>query len=152
MKIDNEYTFSGSQAKVWELLQDPEVLAKAMPGTERLERVNDTRYEGSIRVGVGPVSGIFSLQIELMDMNPTESYAMDISAKGTTGFVNGKAHIKLMDQGGQSTKMKYGAELQIGGKLAIVGQRLLDTVGKTMIRQGLESLNRELQDRLSADG
>lgn len=150
MNIDNEYTFSGPRGRVWDLLQDPEVLAKAMPGTERLEKISDTRYEGNIRVGVGPVSGTFLLSIELKDINPKESYAMDITAKGATGFVNGKAEVILADQGDQATTMQYHATLQIGGKLAIVGQRLLDTVGKTMIKQGLESLNKELEKRLSS--
>ena len=145
MKIENEFLFQGNREKVWEALMDPKLLAKAIPGTESLEQIGEDEYSGLLRVGIGPVSGKFTIQIKLTDKTHPESFKMQISAKGIPGFVNGLANIELTEESENSTLMKYTAELSIGGKIAIVGQRLLDSVGKSMTKQGLEALNKELQ-------
>lgn len=151
MKIESEYLFNGSRDKVWELLLDPAVMAIALPGTESLEKTSEDEYNGLMRVGVGPVNGKFSVQIILTDKIEPESFTMNISAKGAPGFVKGIADVELSEDAENETVMKYSADLNIGGKIAIVGQRLLDTVGRSMTNQGLDSLNRELQKKLSEE-
>jgi len=151
MKIEGEFTFQGARERVWELLQDPEVLAQTLPGTEKLEKTAEDQYESAMRVQVGPVNGVFSCKVALKDKQPPERYTMLVDSKGAQGFANGAARVELIAQGANSTLMRYQAELQVGGRLAGVGQRLLDTVGRSMTRQALEGLNRALQARISGD-
>ena len=148
MKIQNEFTFEAHREKVWELLMDPEVMANAIPGTKRLERKGEDEYVGEIRVGIGPVSGAFSISIALKDKAPPQGYTMVIFAKGRPGFVNGTARVELSEDDSEATLMKYSAELQLGGKIAAVGQRLLDSVSKSMTKRSLKALSKSLQERL----
>ncbi len=150
MILENEFTFEGRREAVWDLLHDPEIMANAIPGAKRLVRKDEDHYEGEIKVGVGSVGGVFSLTITLKDKIYPQGFTMIISAKGRTGFVNGKVQVELSEDEAESTLMKYSAEMHLGGKIATVGQRLLDSVGKSMTRRGLKSLNKSLQKSLAA--
>jgi len=148
MIVEGNYLLPGSPTAIWDLLMDPAVLAKAMPGTQTLERVAPDRYEGVMRVGLGPITAAeFALSIVLSDIQRPEHYAMQIDSKGKFGFTRGLARVEL-DPDANSTVMRYSADLQVGGKIAALGQRLLESVSKLMLRQGLEALNQELQTRL----
>jgi len=148
MIVEGNYLLPGSPTAIWDLLMDPAVLAKAMPGTRTLERVAPDRYEGVMRVGLGPITAAeFELSIVLSDIQRPQHYAMQIDSKGKFGFTRGVARVEL-DPEANSTVMRYSADLQVGGKIAALGQRLLESVSKLMLRQGLEALNQELQTRL----
>lgn len=149
MKISNQFLFEGPREKVWQLLQDADVLKNALPGTQKLEQTAEDSYSGVMKVGVGPVNGIFSVNIKLRDLKPPESYTMDIDSKGNAGFIKGKANVTLQNHADNETMMLYEADLQIGGRIAVVGQRLLDTVAKSMTAKGLDALNAALQQRLN---
>jgi carbon monoxide dehydrogenase subunit G len=151
VRLEGEYVFDGPRDKVWELVREPEVLATALPGTQSLDRVSDSEYQGKMNIRVGPVAGVFSGRIVVSDELPPESYTLSVEGKGSPGFVNGTGHVQLIDQGDGTTLMKYEGDIQVGGRLASVGQRLIDTVSKSMIRQGLEALNQALQARVAAD-
>jgi len=150
MKVEGEYQFDGPREDVWELVRDPEVLATALPGTQSLDQVGDNEYEGAMNVRIGPVGGEFSGKVLISDEQPPESLTMTVEGKGKPGFINGSGDVNLIDQGDGTTLMKYEGELQIGGRLASVGQRLLDTTSKSMIRQGLDALNNALSARMAA--
>lgn len=150
MKVEGEYIFNGPRAEVWNLVRDPEVLATALPGTQSLNKVSENEYEGEMHVRVGPVAGVFSGRVIVSDEVCPESYTLTVEGKGAPGFAKGTGRVHLMDQGDGTTLMKYEGEVQIGGKIASVGQRLLDTVSKSMIRQGLEALNKALEARVAA--
>jgi carbon monoxide dehydrogenase subunit G len=148
MIVEGNYLLPGSPDAIWDLLMDPAVLAKAMPGTRTLERVAPDRYEGVMRVGIGPITAAeFDLGIVISDMQRPQRYAMQIDSKGRFGFTRGLARVELVAEA-NGTVMRYSADLQIGGKIAALGQRLLESVSKLMLRQGLEALNQELQTRL----
>jgi len=150
MLIQGTFVFNGPRELVWELLQDPDVLIKALPGAQKLERVEGNRYQGSMRVGVGPVTAAeWTVQVDLHDLSPPESYRMQIESRGPLGFTRGSANVDLAVQGA-ATLMEYRADLQIGGKVAGVGQRLLDQVARMMTKHGLDALSRELEARLKA--
>ena len=150
MIVDGEHTFPGPRETVWTLLQDPEVLAKAMPGARRLTMTGDGVYQGVIRIGVGPVTAAeWSLSVTLADVVHPTSYVMNVESKGALGFTRGSATVNLDEVEG-GTRMRYHADLAVGGKVAGVGQRLLDQVAKMLTRQGLDALNRELEARLAA--
>ena len=150
MIVDGEHTFPGPRQSVWDLLQDPEVLAKAMPGAQRLERTGEWMYEGVIRIGVGPVTAAeWRLTVAIHEPLPPASYVMQVDSKGPLGFTRGTANVELVEVE-IGTRMLYRADLSIGGKVAGVGQRLLDQVAKMLTRKGLDALNEELERRLKA--
>jgi uncharacterized protein len=150
MKIEGEYVFNGPREEVWELVRDPEVLSTALPGTQSLNQVSESEYEGTMHVRVGPVAGVFAGRLVVSDEVPPESLTLTVEGRGAPGFATGTGHVQLFSQEDDTTLMKYEGEMQIGGKLASVGQRLLDTASKSMIRQGLEALNQALLARIEA--
>ena len=150
MRLEGEYVFDGPREEVWELVRDPDVLVTALPGAQELKQVGENEYEGEMNVRIGPVAGVFSGRLVVSDEVPPESYTLTVEGKGKPGFAKGTGHVQLIDQGGGTTLMKYEGEMQIGGRLARVGQRLMDTASKSMMRQGLEALNRALQARVAA--
>ena len=144
MQLEGEYLFDGPRDKVWELVRDPNVLVKVLPGTQSMTQVSENVYEGKMNVRVGPVAGTFSGRLVVSEEMPPESCTLSVEGRGAPGFINGVGQVQLVDQGDGTTLLRYQGDLQIGGKLAGVGQRLMDSVSKSMIRQGLESLNRSL--------
>jgi carbon monoxide dehydrogenase subunit G len=151
MKLAGEYVFDGPREEVWEMMRDPAVLATALPGTQSLDQVSENEYAGKMQVRVGPVAGVFSGKVVISDEVPPESYTLSVEGRGGPGFGKGSGAIQLIDQSDGTTLMKYDGELQVGGKLASVGQRLIESVSKSMVRQGLESLNKALQVRLGGE-
>ncbi|OGO62727.1 MAG: hypothetical protein A2030_07520 [Chloroflexi bacterium RBG_19FT_COMBO_50_10] len=147
MKIEGEYTFDGPREDLWELVRDPEVLATCLPGTQSVQKMSDNEYAGEIKVRIGPISGTFSGQLFVTNEVPPVSCTLTVEGKGKVGFLKGIGNIDMIDQGGSKTLMKYTGEVQIGGKVASVGQRLFDTVSKGMTKQGLDKLNEILQAR-----
>ena len=151
MKIEGEYIFDGPREAVWEIVRDPEVLATALPGTQSLEQVSENEYAGKMHVRIGPVSGIFAGKIVVSDEVPPESCTLSVEGRGAPGFASGTGHVQLVEHEGDKTLLNYEGEMQVGGRIASVGQRLIDTASKSMIGQGLESLNDALQARMKAE-
>jgi uncharacterized protein len=150
MLLIGTFTFAGPRATVWDLLQDPEVLAKALPGTRTLTKTSEDHYEGVMKVSVGPVTAAeFAVKVRLKDKVAPERFSMQVDGKGGVGFTKGTATIELAEQPGPITVMNYSSDVHVGGKIAAVGQRLLESVGKMMTMQALDALNKELQRRLA---
>ena len=147
MKIEGEYIFDGQRENVWKLVRDPEVLATCLPGTQSVQKVSDNEYAGEIKIRIGPISGAFAGKIFVTNEVPPTSCTLTVEGTGKIGFLKGTGNIDMVDQGEGKTLMKYIGEVQIGGKVASVGQRLFDTVSKGMIKQGLDKLNEILQTR-----
>jgi carbon monoxide dehydrogenase subunit G len=150
MKIQGEYTFDGSREAVWEAIRDPEVLATALPGTQSLEQVSDNEYQGEMNVRIGPVAGLFSGQVVISDEVPPESLTMTVEGKGKPGFVKGTGSVQLTTQDEHKTLMTYEGDMQVGGRVASVGQRMMDSVSKSLLKQGLDSLNQAVIAREGA--
>ncbi len=126
------------------------MLASALPGTQKLDKVSENVYDGVINMRIGPVSGAFSGKLTVSDEKPPESCTLTVDGRGAPGFAKGVGHVTFLDQGDGTTLMKYTGEVTIGGTLASVGQRMIDSVSKSMIRQGFESLDKALEARLAA--
>jgi uncharacterized protein len=151
MNLNGTFTFNGPRAKVWDLLQDPVVLAKALPGTERLELTREDHYQGVMKVNVGPMTAArFDVNVALSEKVPPHRMTLHIDGKGAVGFTRGQATVVLEERDGDQTEMTYTSDVQIGGRIASVGQRLIESVSKMMMRQALEALERELAARLKA--
>jgi carbon monoxide dehydrogenase subunit G len=149
MNIEGEHVFKGPRQDVWEMFYDPNILASALPGTQKLDKVSENEYDGMINIRIGPVSGSFSGKLTVSDENPPESCTLTVDGRGAPGFAKGVGHVHFEDQGDGATLMKYTGEVQIGGTLASVGQRMIDSVSKSMIRQGFDALDKALEAKLA---
>jgi carbon monoxide dehydrogenase subunit G len=151
MKLEGEYTFDGARDEVWGILRDPDVLVTALPGTQRLEQVGENEYTGEMHIRIGPVSGVFSGRLTVSDEVPPESYTLSVEGKGAPGFGRGTGRVRLSELDGSRTLLEYEGDMQVGGRIAGVGQRLIDTASRSMIAQGLESLNNALKMGATAE-
>jgi carbon monoxide dehydrogenase subunit G len=151
VKLQGEYIFDGPRDEVWEIVRDPEVLATALPGTQSLEKVGENEYAGKMHVRIGPVAGVFAGKVVVSDEVPPKTCTLEVEGKGAPGFANGTGHVELIELEENQTLLKYDGDMQVGGKIASVGQRLIDTASKSMIAQGLESLNNSLKARMRAE-
>ena len=145
MKLAGDYKFEAPVAEVWKALLDPVVLAAVMPGCEKLELV-DGAYVGELNIKVGPVQGKFQGKVILSDVEDEKGYTMTVDGRGQPGFVKANAAVKLTPVG-EETTMEYGADAQVGGRIASVGQRLIDSSAKAIIKESLEGLNANVKAR-----
>lgn len=145
MKLAGDYTFEAPTGEVWKALLDPVVLAAVMPGCEKLDLVDDA-YVGDLNIKVGPVQGLFHGKVVLADVVEEQGYTMTVDGRGQPGFVKAKAAVKLTPQGDQ-TRMEYDADARVGGKIASVGQRLIDSSARAIIKESLEGLNANVRAR-----
>ncbi|MFL6195290.1 MAG: SRPBCC family protein [Thermoanaerobaculia bacterium] len=143
MKIQGEHTFDAPRETVWRALLDPEVLARTLPGCERLERTGDNEFRGVLNVQIGPVKGQFQGTLQLSDIQPLEGYHMKLNGSGPAGFMNGEGTLRIADAPG-GANLLYDLDAQVGGRIAGLGQRLVESSAKSITRQGLEGLGREL--------
>ena len=149
MKVAGEFRFDAPVDEVWKALLDPVVLAAVMPGCEKLELVDDA-YVGELNVKVGPVQGKFQGKVVLADVEQEKGYTMTVDGRGAQGFVKAKSGVKLTPEG-QATVMAYDGDAQVGGRIASVGQRLIDASAKAIIKESLEGLNANVMARADAE-
>ena len=132
MDMTGERRIAAPRQKVWEGLNDPEILKQAIPGCQEIEKISDTEFAAKVRAKVGPVSANFAGKVTLSDLDPPSGYT--ISGEGTggvAGFAKGGAKVRLDEEGGE-TVLRYGAQGQVGGKLAQIGSRLIDATARKM--------------------
>lgn len=148
MQLSGEYTFRAPIEDVWQALLDPGVLQQALPGGEQMERVGENEYAAIMNVRVGPVQGRFEGRVELSDIAPLQSYRMKVSGQGTPGFLNGEGTLQLeaarTATGEEGALLRYSGDVQVGGKIANVGQRVIESSARSLTRQGLQALERQI--------
>jgi carbon monoxide dehydrogenase subunit G len=133
MDMTGEYRIPAPRDAVWAALNDPEVLKQVIPGCEELNKLSDTELTAKVAAKVGPVSARFTGKVTLSDINPPESYTISGEGQGgVAGFAKGGATVNLEDAGGNATILKYTAKAQVGGKLAQIGSRLIDSTARKM--------------------
>jgi carbon monoxide dehydrogenase subunit G len=126
MQITGSFVVPAPRQRVWEALNDPEMLRQCIPGCEELNRVGDNEFEGKIVAKVGPVKASFTGKVTLSDLDPPNGYTISGEGKGgVAGFAKGGAKITLADDAG-GTKLDYTADASVGGKLAQIGGRLIE--------------------------
>ena len=131
MKLSGSYQIKLSKQKVWEALNNPEILKKAIPGCEEFTKNSDTEFTATATNKIGPFNASFSGDIELTDLNPPDSYKITGSGNSPVGFASGEATVRLEDHEG-GTNLIYEVEANVGGKIAQVGSRLIDMTAKKM--------------------
>lgn len=135
MRIAGSYTVPVSRGTAYTLLQDPTILAKCIPGTERLNKIGDDHYEMKMKMVIAAISGSFDGKVRIADSNPPESFRLLVEGASKIGFVKGDGLLKLNAQGDSSTEVNFDGEVHIGGNIASVGQRLLDSTSKMLIKR-----------------
>lgn len=134
MKLEGSYEVKAPRQKVWSAFLDAEILRKAIPGCEKLELTGPDEYKATLKIGVGAVKGTFEGKVRLADKKPPESYRLSAEGSGGPGFVRSDTVITLSDiEGG--TRVSYSADVQVGGLIAGIGQRMLGGVSKMMADQ-----------------
>src|SRR5256712_2475213 len=134
MKLEGSYDVKAPRQKVWTAFLDPEPLRQAIPGCEKLELIGPDEYKATLKIGVAAVKGTFEGKVRLLDKKPPQSYRLAAEGSGGPGFVRADTVITLTDiEGG--TRVSYSADVQIGGLIAGVGQRMLGGVSKMMADQ-----------------
>jgi len=133
MDMTGEYRIAAPRQKVWDGLNDPEILKQAIPGCESITKHSDTEMSATVRAKVGPVSARFGGKVTISDRDPPNSYKiMGEGTGGPAGFAKGGASVKLADDGSGGTILSYVVEANVGGKLAQIGSRLIDATARQM--------------------
>ncbi|MBI4588558.1 MAG: carbon monoxide dehydrogenase subunit G [Candidatus Rokubacteria bacterium] len=144
MKLEGSFDIPVPRQKVWAAFLDPVRLTKAMPGCEKLEAIGEGEYRAVMKMGIAAVKGTFEGKVKLSDLEPPARYKMALEGSGGPGFVRGEAAMELADVEG-GTRVTYSADVQIGGLIAGVGQRMLGGVAKMMIDQFFSQMTEQLQ-------
>jgi uncharacterized protein len=138
MDMTGEYRIPAPRQRVWEGLNDPEVLKSAIPGCQTIEKVSDTEFTAKVLAAVGPVKAAFGGKVVLSDLEPPQSYTISGEGNGgVAGFAKGSAKVNL-DEEGAETVLHYAVQAHVGGKLAQIGSRLIDSVARKMAQQFFE--------------
>jgi carbon monoxide dehydrogenase subunit G len=133
MDMTGDYVIKASRQAVWDALNDPDVLKQCIPGCEEIEKTSDTGFTAKVAAKVGPVKARFTGVVTLSDLDPPNGYRISGEGKGgAAGFAKGGAEVKLTDAEGGGTTLSYVVDAQVGGKLAQIGSRLIDSTAKKM--------------------
>ncbi len=139
MKISGSYTLPLPPERAYQTMQDPEVLARAIPGCQGLEKMGEGEYRLKMKMVLASLSGAFEGSVRITDQNPPSSFRLVVAGSGRIGFVEGDGLLKLSAADG-GTEVSYEGDAQVGGTIAAVGQRLIDGTAKMMIKKFFEKL------------
>jgi len=132
MEMTGEFRIPAPRQRVWEGLNDPEILKSSIPGCQTIEKVSDTEFTAKVLAQVGPVKANFAGKVTLSDLDPPQSYTIAGEGNGgVAGFAKGSAKVNLDEDGG-ATLLHYAVQAHVGGKLAQIGSRLIDSVARRM--------------------
>src|SRR5436853_7041055 len=131
MKLEGSHKIAAPRARVFQALNDPEVLQKCIPGCEKLEKTADNQHKANLSAGVGSIKSKFSATITISDVVEPSHYKLTVEGKGQAGFVKGSGVLDLTEED-DATSIQYTGEVQIGGMIASVGQRMIQAAANMM--------------------
>lgn len=141
MKLSGNYPIPVSREKVWAHLTSSESLLKSIPGCKKLKETKPHHFQTQIEVGLAGISGIYDGEVGLTDLHPPVRFRMSVQGQGKGGHVKGTGEIHL-EQDGEKTQIHYAGDMQIGGVIAAVGQRLLQVAARRLTQQFFENLGK----------
>ncbi len=144
MKIEGKHQIAARQLRVFESLINPEVLQRTIPGCEKLEKTAENTFAATLRAGVGSIKGVFNGTVKLEDIRSPEHFRMIVEGKGQPGFLKGTGDLNL-EAAGDETVVNYSGDVQVGGTIASVGQRMILASAKMMATQFFTALAAEAQ-------
>jgi hypothetical protein len=142
MKLSGAYQLALSPERAYQVLQDPKILARCMPGCEELESIGPGEYKMKMKMALAAFSGLFEAKIRIADPAPPSSFRLIVEGTGRVGFMKGEGLLSLSPAGG-GTHVAYDGDVQVGGTIAAVGQRLIDSTAKMMIKRFFDKLAAE---------
>ena len=147
MDMQGSRALAVTQQQAWEALNDPEALRACTPGCDKFESTGDNQYAVGVAVKVGPLAARFAGKISLLDVKPPGSYTISFEGQGgAAGFGKGNAQVTLTPQG-TGCELAYTVHAQVGGKIAQLGQRLVDGAAKSMAEDFFKRFDAEMQRR-----
>ncbi|MBB4230463.1 SRPBCC family protein [Rhizobium mongolense] len=147
MDMTGEERINASRDAVWVALNDPEVLKRCIPGCQSLEMRSPTELTAVVKVKIGPVSATFNGEVTLTNVNAPESYTISGEGKGgVAGFAKGGADVTLRAEGAE-TVLQYAAKAQVGGKLAQLGARLVNSTSQKLAQQFFADFNAVVSEK-----
>jgi len=145
MKMSGSHTLPAPREQVWKKLNDPDVLRRCIPGCESLEKHGEDKLAAVVNVKIGPMNTRFNGEVELKDLNPPESYRIEGSGSGgQAGSASGGADVRLEDKGGE-TELSYDVDARVSGKIAQLGNRLIDASARNMAQKFFENFANEIE-------
>ena len=147
MKMDGTERIPAPREAVWAALNDPEVLRECIPGCQTLDKVDDTHLTATVQVKMGPVKASFDGEVELQDLDPPQSYTIRGEGKGgVAGHASGGANVRLREaEGGTETDLAYEVDAKVGGKIAQLGSRLVDSTARKLAGQFFGNLREHFE-------
>lgn len=150
MDMQGSRPLAVTQQQAWEALNDPEILKTCIPGCEKFEPTGDNAYAVTTAIKIGPVSARFNGRVQLSDIVPPTSYKIGFDAQGgVAGFGKGEAAVQLAPAG-SGCELSYTVHSSVGGKIAQLGQRLIDGAAKSLAEDFFRRFDEELQRRYPA--
>ncbi len=150
MKIEGTHELQVKRERVFQALIDPEVLRRTIPGCEQLEKIGENSYAATLKAGVGAIKGVFKGSVRLEDVREPEHYRLVVEGKGQPGFLKGTGDLDLEEREGGATVIKYVGDVQVGGTIASVGQRMIQGAARMMAAQFFAKLEAEVKNRESS--
>jgi uncharacterized protein len=145
MKVSGNYTINADRKAVWDRLLDPDTLSSCLPGVEKLDKVGENEYELAMNVGVGMIRGTYEGKVRLSDINEPTDYQMYVEGSGRPGFVKGTGKINLEDKGDSTTEITYEGDVEVGGPVGSVAQRMLGSVSKRIVGQFFSCVEEQIK-------
>jgi len=142
MKLSGWYALAAPQARAYELLQNPVVLARCMPGCERLEQIGEGEYAMRMKMVLASVSGLFDGKVRITEQDPPTGFRLVVEGNGKIGFMKGDGRLALATDG-DGTSVGFAGDVQVGGTIANVGQRLIEMTAKMLIKRFFDKLAAE---------
>ncbi|MFM0045606.1 MULTISPECIES: SRPBCC family protein [Paraburkholderia] len=151
MEMTGEQVLQLPRERVWAALNDPEILRASVPGCESLELIEENQYKVVMAAAVGPIKARFNGKLILTDLHAPESYSLTFEGSGgAAGFGKGSAQVNLKPDG-DSTRLSYRANMQVGGRLAQLGARLIDGVARKMAEEFFGQFTAAIMEPASAE-
>jgi uncharacterized protein len=143
VKVSGSYTLNAPRERVWQLLNDPTFLKACLPGCESMEATGPDQYQATLAIGISVVKGKYTGSVVLSDKEPPQRFTMRVEGKGTGGFMQGTGQLELAEDP-HGTQITYQGDVQVGGPIASIGQRLLEGATKMMVGQFFNAVNAQL--------
>lgn len=144
MKVSGTYVLNAPRGQVWQFLTEPVFLKACLPGCESLEGTGPDQYQTVLTVGIAAVKGKYTGTVTLSEKQPPQHFKIQVQGKGSPGFMQGIGEIELAEEA-EGTRVTYQGDIQVGGPIASVGQRLLDGASKMVVGQFFTALNAQLE-------
>jgi carbon monoxide dehydrogenase subunit G len=145
LKIEGTQKIAAPRERIFSALIDPAILQKCIPGCEQMEKTGDNQYKAKLTAGVGPVKGVFTAAVSLQEIIAPEHYKLVVEGKGQPGFVKGSGELNLKDADGGATEIQYTGDVNVGGLIASVGQRMIQSTANLLAGRFFKSLEAEVK-------